>query len=41
MNERINNIEPQDLEEFLDECHEKAQELGITLLHYLEEFVLD
>tara|TARA_E500000318_G_scaffold91430_1_gene89623 strand:+ start:22 stop:147 length:126 start_codon:yes stop_codon:yes gene_type:complete len=41
MNEKINNMEPQEIEQFLIECHEKAQELGITLFHYLEEFVLD
>ncbi len=39
MNERINNIEPQDLEQFLSECQTKADELGVSLEYYLEEFV--
>ena len=39
MNERINNIEPQDIEEFLDECQKKAKELDVSLEYYLEEFV--
>ena len=36
MNEEANVKE---LEEFLDECAERAEELGVTIDYYLEEFV--
>ena len=32
-------IEASDMEDFLDECQEKADELKITLEYYLEEFI--
>jgi|TARA_R100000030_G_scaffold11331_2_gene7616 transcription antitermination factor NusA-like protein len=39
MNEKINEIEPQDIEEFLKECLAKAEEIGVSLDYYLDEFV--
>jgi hypothetical protein len=39
MNEKINEIEPQDIDEFLRDCLSKAEEIGVTLEYYLEEFV--
>jgi len=39
MNEKINEIEPQDIEDFLKECLAKAEEIGVSLDYYLEEFV--
>jgi hypothetical protein len=39
MNEKINEIEPQDIDEFLKDCLNKAEEIGVSLEYYLEEFV--
>lgn len=36
---KLEQIESSDMEEFLDECQEKADELKITLEYYLEEFI--
>tara|TARA_B100000085_G_scaffold250692_1_gene247179 strand:- start:356 stop:481 length:126 start_codon:yes stop_codon:yes gene_type:complete len=36
---KLEQIEASDMEEFLDECQEKADELKITLEYYLEEFI--
>ena len=32
-------IESSDMEDFLDECQSKADELNIKLEYYLEEFI--
>lgn len=39
MNEKINEIEPQDIEDFLKECLAEAEKIGVSLNYYLEEFV--
>ena len=39
MNEKINDIEPQDIDDFLIECAAKAEEIGVSLEYYLDEFV--
>ena len=36
---KLEQIEASDMEAFLDECQEKADELKITLEYYLEEFI--
>ena len=36
---KLEQIEAYDMEDFLDECQEKADELKITLEYYLEEFI--
>ena len=41
INHRIfNKIEPQDVNEFLLDCEEKSNALGISLEYYVEEFIL-
>ena len=36
---KLENIEITDIDDFLAECQQKANELGITLEYYLEEFL--
>tara|TARA_Y100000361_G_scaffold138345_1_gene140469 strand:- start:122 stop:247 length:126 start_codon:yes stop_codon:yes gene_type:complete len=36
---KLEQIEASDMEDFLDDCQEKADELKITLEYYLEEFI--
>ena len=36
---KLEQIEASDMEDFLDECQSKADELKITLEYYLEEFI--
>jgi hypothetical protein len=36
---KLEQIESSDMEEFLDDCQAKADELKITLEYYLEEFI--
>jgi hypothetical protein len=36
---KLENIEPPDIDDFLAECQSKADELGVTLEYYLEEFL--
>lgn len=41
MNHRIfNKIEPQDVEDFIEECEKSAAELEVTVDYYVEEFLL-
>jgi len=39
MNELPNDLEPQDVEDFLMECQKKAEELEVKLEYYLLEFI--
>lgn len=39
MKELPNDLEPQDIESFIEHCLEEAEKLGVTLDYYLEEFV--
>ena len=36
---KLEQIEVSDMEDFLDDCQEKADELTIRLEYYLEEFI--
>lgn len=36
---KLENVEASDIDDFLAECQVKAEELGITLEYYLEEFL--
>ena len=36
---KLEEIEASDMEDFLDECQSKADELNINLEYYLEEFI--
>jgi hypothetical protein len=36
---KLEKIEVSDMEDFLDECQSKADELNINLEYYLEEFI--
>lgn len=38
-NKRLEELELADVDEFLEKCHQRAKELGISLEYYLEEFV--
>jgi hypothetical protein len=41
MNPRIvNQIEPQDIEEFIMTCELRAKELGVPVDYYVEEYIL-
>lgn len=41
INHRIfNKIEPQDINQFLLDCEQKSNEMGISLEYYVEEFIL-
>ena len=35
----LNRLKLSDMEDFLDECQSKADELNINLEYYLEEFI--
>lgn len=39
ISDKFENVEAADIDEFLEECDQKAQELGINLEYYLEEFL--
>jgi hypothetical protein len=34
------HIEPQDVDNFLQDCTNEAKKLGINLEHYIEEYVI-
>mgnify|MGYP003315931092 CR=1 FL=1 len=36
---KLERIEVSDMEDFLDECQQKADELNVNLEYYLEEFI--
>ncbi len=36
---KLEQIEASDMEDFLDDCQNKADDLNITLEYYLEEFI--
>jgi hypothetical protein len=36
---KLEQIEVSDMEDFLDECQQKADELNVNLDYYLEEFI--
>lgn len=36
---KLEKIEVSDMEDFLDECQQKADELKVDLEYYLEEFI--
>jgi hypothetical protein len=36
---KLDQIEVSDMEDFLDECQQKADELNVNLEYYLEEFI--
>ena len=36
---KLEQIEASDIEDFLQECQDKADDLNITLEYYLEEFI--
>mgnify|MGYP001163897632 CR=1 FL=1 len=36
---KLAQIEVSDIEDFLDECQQKADELKVELEYYLEEFI--
>ena len=36
---KLEQIEVSDIEDFLDECQQKADELKVDLEYYLEEFI--
>lgn len=41
MNHRIlNQIEPQDIDTFIQECEENAKKLGVSVEYYVEEYVI-
>jgi|TARA_B100001964_G_C14202930_1_gene586718 hypothetical protein len=39
MNKKLEEVEFADIDDFLAECEEKANELGVSLVYYLEEFL--
>lgn len=39
MNRKLEEVEAADIDDFLDECEEKAKELEVSLAYYLEEFL--
>ena len=36
---KLEQIEVSDMEDFLDECQQKADELNVNFEYYLEEFI--